>query len=121
MGEAWPAGRPQGAPWRARASLAPTFLSNRARLTEHHIFFNPVRLPVALFFPGIGAVVVAALLPETGAIMLHKLQAVEPPRALVGIEFRYEQAYRAAVIRFKVLSIVFDDDHDVIIIQVAER
>src|SRR5258708_15772315 len=85
------------------------------------ISLNLLGLPVALFFPWIGTVVVAALLPETRAIMLHKLRAVEPVRARVGIEFRYEQAYRAAVIRFKVLSIVFDDDHDIIIIQVAKR
>ncbi len=57
-------------------------------------------------------VMIAALLPEAGAITLHKLQAIEPFRALIEVQFRHNQANGAAMIGFQILPIMFERDKE---------
>src|SRR5262245_18555832 len=64
------------------------------------------KLPVALFLPGIGVVVVATNFPEARAILLHKLQTTEPLGALVGIELRHDQSHRTTMDRLQRLAIM---------------
>src|ERR1700694_5659711 len=65
-------------------------------------------------------VMIPALLPEAGAVTLHKLQAIEPFRALIEVELWHDQANGAAVIGFQILPIMFDRDEYIVIIQIGK-
>src|SRR5437588_2974131 len=77
-------------------------------------------LPVSLLFPWISMVMVAALLPETRAVALHKLQAIEPLGALIEVELGHQQAYRATMLDFQILPIVLESNHHIIIVKVGK-
>src|SRR5712691_4137444 len=77
-------------------------------------------LPVAFLFPWIGVIVVAALFPETGAVALHKLQAIEPLGAFVEVELRYQQAYRTTMFGFQILTVVLESNHHIIIVEIGK-
>src|SRR5258708_37052454 len=78
-------------------------------------------LPVAFLLPGVGVVVVAALLPEARAVSFHKLQAVEPFRAFIEVKFGYEQTNGTTVLGCKIFSVVLEGNHHIIVIEIAER
>src|SRR6266568_4580544 len=69
-------------------------------------------LPVSLLFPWIGMIMVAALFPETRAVALHKLQAIEPLGALIEVELRHQQAY---------LTVVLESNHHIIVVEIGKR
>src|SRR5437588_2936273 len=77
-------------------------------------------LPVPFLFPRVSVVVVAALLPEARAVMFHELKAVEPFCALVEVELGYQQAYRATMVGFQVLTVVLERDHHIVIIEICK-
>src|SRR3984893_5934005 len=78
-------------------------------------------LPVPFLFPWIGVVMVAALLPETRAVALHKLQAIEPFGALIEVELGHQQAHRATMFGFQILTVVLESNHYIIIIEIGKR
>src|SRR5690348_2831996 len=78
-------------------------------------------LPVALLFPWISMVMVATLLPEAGAVTLHKLQAVEPLGALVEVELGHNQPHRATMLGVQVLTIMLDGNQHIVIIKISQR
>src|SRR3954468_741466 len=54
--------------------------------------------PVALFLPGVAAVVIAVALPEARLIHGGELDPAEPLRALPRVEARHDEAQRVAVL-----------------------
>src|SRR2546421_3308785 len=78
-------------------------------------------LPVAFLGPRVGVVVVAALLPETRTVALHKLQAIKPLGTFVKVKLWHQQAYRSTVLRLQILTIMFESDHHIIVIKVSKR
>src|SRR5262245_30823962 len=59
-------------------------------------------LPVALLFPGISMVVVAANLPEAGLVLRNEFETAQPLGALVEVELRHYQTHRATVLRLQI-------------------
>jgi len=55
-----------------------------ANLLTTHVSRAPLQAE-ALFRPGVAAHVIAVGFPETGAVLFHQLQAVEPLGALPGV------------------------------------
>ncbi len=78
-------------------------------------------LPISLFCPRVGVVVVAALLPETGVVALHEFEAVKPFGAFIEVEFWHDETYRTAVFHFQVCAIVLDGDHYIVVVEIGER
>ena len=66
-------------------------------------------------------IMVAALFPETRAVALHKLQAIEPLGAFVEVELGHQQAYRATVLGFQILTVVLESNHYIIIVEIGKR
>src|SRR5581483_2704238 len=92
----------------------------RALRQRRYAMHSASRLPVALFLPRIGAIVVAALLPEAGTVAFHEFQAVEPLGAFIGIELGNDQAYRATVIRLQILTIVLERDQYIVVVEIFQ-
>src|SRR5437764_11948507 len=86
--------------WRSREGVK-KFVAPRTRGATN--FLTPCFLPVPFLFPWVRVIMIAALLPETRAVALHKLQAIEPLGALIEVEPGHQQAYRATVIGFQIL------------------
>src|SRR6266852_4156866 len=77
-------------------------------------------LPVPFLLPGVGVVVIAAPLPEAGAVMLHELEAVQPFGALVEVEFGNDQAHGAAVFGFQFFSVMLEGNNHIIVVQIGQ-
>ena len=58
---------------------------------------NVRRLTKAFFCPRVAVVVVTVPFPETGAIMSHKFEAIDPFGTFPGIELRHDEAQWPAV------------------------
>src|SRR5262245_18421981 len=64
---------------------------------------------VALFEPGVTAVVVAVALPEPRLVMVEELEAGNPFRALPEVQFRHEESGRATVLPGQRLAVDLPD------------
>src|SRR3954471_17351155 len=76
---------------------------------------------IALLFPRVAVVVVAVGLPEAGLVVVAKLKAADPLRALPEVQMRDQQPRRAAVLGLKRLTAVLVGDPRPATDQVLER
>src|SRR5271170_2467187 len=76
---------------------------------------------IALLLPGITLVVIAALLPESGLVARHELDAPDPFGALPEVEFRHDRAHRAAMLARDRLALPFVGKQHVVIVEMLER
>src|ERR1700751_1640156 len=74
-----------------------------------------ILLPVALFFPGISAVVIAVDFPEAEAVMLDPFQPFQPFGAFPRVSLGNDEAQRTAVIRRQIGSVMPVGDQDVLV------
>src|ERR1043165_980037 len=65
---------------------------------RQRFFTTAATSAIALLFPRVGVVVVAARLPEAGLVVAHELEAGDPLRALPEVEVGHEAAHRRAVL-----------------------
>src|ERR1051326_9171673 len=76
---------------------------------------------VALLFPRVRVIVIAARLPEPGYVVLDELHAGDPLRALPEVEVGHEPTYRRAVIERERLAVDAVGDQRVLGGRFAQR
>src|SRR5438552_8851932 len=77
--------------------------------------------PLALFLPGVAAVVVAVALPEAGLVRRRELDAAQPLRALPRVELGDHQARGGPVLRRERRAVRPDRDEHVVVLRRLDR
>src|SRR5438270_13730208 len=72
-------------------------------------------MPVALFFPRGGGVVVAVAFPETEPVVLDPFEPLQPLRAFPRVALGDDEPERSAMIRRQVGAVVAVGDQDIVI------
>src|SRR6266849_4225885 len=90
-------------------SVPPLSVPNAPRYSSR------VYLPVAVFFPGVGGVVVAVFFPEAQPVMLDPLEPFQPLRALPRVSLGHDQPQWAAVIGGQLGAVMPVGNHDVVV------
>src|SRR5512141_2604659 len=89
----WFTARPES----AYTTVSPTARLPASRWTARSHARHGMRSAIALLFPRIGVVVIAARLPVTGPVALAEADPREPLGALPEVQIRHERARRRAV------------------------
>src|SRR6185503_8233173 len=79
---------------------------------------SPVR--EAFLVPGIGLVVIAVPLPESGRVAIHELDPREPLGALPEVAPRDHEPQRPAMVGRECLAIVLVREQNVIVVELRE-
>src|SRR5215213_4592027 len=88
---------------------------------EKEALFPNLIIPIPLFFPWIGMVVIASRFPEARLVLFHQANAAHPLSALPKIQVRYHHPGRATMFWRKRFPIIFQSDKGLTVDHIRER